>query len=207
MLFVILRPTLTLVATLTACALLLRVGYGVATPAPLPMDIFSYPGCDEPCWRGISPGEAPINQVQAYLIESGVSDIQVTGNTRLYAVLSFTVTALDAVATEEIGVLFNDSNTVSAIYVERLRCTGTLLVGLGLPDRILYERPTDTVLLLYEQASGGVVILYADVLQNGQVTRTSLHSPTAYGYMGDLTLFQSGDVGWHTVEGVFRGGC
>lgn len=165
MLRVFSQSALTLTAVLTAVMLLMRVYVGVTTPAPPTFDLFTYPGCEGPCWHGLEIGKSGPDDLEPVLTALNVTRIEVHG----YRVSPFetgTVALVDEYAAQ-ISNFFVESTRyrnradgynarpnfwdgqLHGIEVIADVCPVEILLTYGVPDRT-YILSAKSVYMMYE---------------------------------------------------------
>ncbi len=147
------QPALTLTALLTVIIVLLRVTIGVTTPAPLPFDVFTYPGCNGPCWQGLAVGQSEPSELRAVLNRLGVEavtmgsfdgqlfavDLSKLNDEQLYGIDSFVVPRgvgrpnRTTVETNfSLGVL-------DSVEARAGVCMDAIFLTYGLPDNVYFS--------------------------------------------------------------------
>lgn len=196
MLRLLLRPALTLITILTGLTLLL-VGV-TSADAPPPLDLFTHPACEHPCWQGLQPGAASAGDVRAHLEAQGAR----------YTDVSFIGSSDSLITTGRDGVDFlipYNSTIIAQISYIASHCPARFVLSAGLPEHIIQTRdgnlfiiyPAQQFAVFFDQHRGHirtktVMLATEDRLQ------TLIARETTYG---------GARLRWRQVEGRFRGAC
>lgn len=193
----VLRPTLTLTAALTALVLLVRAAL-MLSAAPLPM--FTGAGCDAPCWMGVQPGETTLAELEALVVaaQAGegqlaahfdrVSIIQSADNYLWAGMLAeatgvrYRVRAQTATWDRHAPILYMEVTSIVAGGVGEPICAAAVFGAYGAPHQVTQTRDMWRRPVYVYRGGVNTVLFNADPRQPHRIYDVEFHTPESLNF-------------------------
>lgn len=200
-----LRLSLALTVLFAALVGGVRLYHGLATPAPAPLDWFTHPDCDDPCWVGIQLGSTTIDDSTQLLRQAGAGDIRPFQGEMVYAGLAINMAPEpDFDFEHDAFVTAGVDDVVYTVTLLRDACMQNVLLTWGVPDEIQRGLTGAQGYRYLYHTPDGIVVQFIS-LDGQHVQMSALYTPEAHELHGRAYLHET--VRWRDVEHLLRAGC